>query len=843
MTDFNPQITAMYARRSLTHIQTESTIASTRLSTGLRINDAKDDAAGVTKAAQLSSRIVSLQRAASNASDGIQMLETAEGAARQVGDMLLRMRELSLQSMTDTYSPQQRQDLDVEFQQLKAQLLQVASDTVWNDHHILAPHQDLRTQVEPARVTSTAPINTQGPASGIYDLYLNGTQVSLALTDGENPQDRLSRIVSAINDTRDQHGVTATPSISGGLSLTTPDGRDLSAWYDNAVGGLDASHLGLGQAAQSQITSVTLSPAAPPSGLPTMTVTDSYIEFAGLGEATESIVPSRSATPDTSAGAVSIVGATVYRGDGSQVSIIGRVDAEKDGLDGQPLRIVFGTNFVNGDFETGSAGSSTVPGWQVVNGPVRLNGLSTIAGYPTPTDVTPRGAEPSTVNSNASFSTSLTSDGLQTGSTLGLRMVSSNVSTPAYGVVHGPYIVSESPVILEAGGSVSFDWKAQGGEDDFDVYAYLLNTDTGQTIGLLNQTGSSTNWATVTANVPQAGSYKFVFISGTYDATGGTIAGAQLFVDNIKVNGAQDIQQPTTQDIAALQALVSYSNPRPMSAVIEVQGITIESVSSADISTVTDSLQSRIQAQIDLGNLQNIRIERNNNVLSLVGTVAGTAFEVAASMLSGDSASVQVQNLRASQSAEFLIDGFAGADSSTQGARVFKGQPLTQEAVQEVENKIFHVGEYDGDFIRFKLPNFGPTGDILRSLVWDLAERDESFTDGPLSALMAQSTPQVSADIRAPGSAAAALTAIDAAIARTLEAQTSIGALVNRLDHVLAHLTHTGDNAQAARSQIRDADYAKESARLSKAQLMQEVAMQALAQAQVAPRNILKLLA
>ena len=102
-----------------------------------------------------------------------------------------------------------------------------------------------------------------------------------------------------------------------------------------------------------------------------------------------------------------------------------------------------------------------------------------------------------------------------------------------FGIVHGPYMISNSAVAIEAGESVSFDWKAQGGGDWYDVYAYLLNVDNGSTVELLNETGSSTSWATATKTVPTAGNYKFVFVSGTYDRSGGRALGARLFVDNI----------------------------------------------------------------------------------------------------------------------------------------------------------------------------------------------------------------------------------------------------------------------------------------------------------------------
>jgi len=77
----------------------------------------------------------------------------------------------------------------------------------------------------------------------------------------------------------------------------------------------------------------------------------------------------------------------------------------------------------------------------------------------------------------------------------------------------------------------------QGGSDAYDVYAYLLNVDTGATVEILNDTGATpgatTNWQSESVTITDEGTYRFVFVGGTFDATGGRAAGAQLFVDNI----------------------------------------------------------------------------------------------------------------------------------------------------------------------------------------------------------------------------------------------------------------------------------------------------------------------
>ena len=111
-------------------------------------------------------------------------------------------------------------------------------------------------------------------------------------------------------------------------------------------------------------------------------------------------------------------------------------------------------------------------------------------------------------------------------------------SVNGYDIVHGPYLVSSESKEINAGEKVKFDWKASGTNDAFDIFAYIVDVDTGATEILLNETQSpagSTNWATVTHTVQTSGNYKYVFINGTYDDTGGKLLGAEMYLDNIYI--------------------------------------------------------------------------------------------------------------------------------------------------------------------------------------------------------------------------------------------------------------------------------------------------------------------
>ena len=107
------------------------------LSSGKRINSAGDDAAGLSIATRMESQVRGLNQAMRNASDGQSMIDTAEGAMDEVTNMLQRMRELSLQAANSVYNQEDRDALQMEFDQLSAEIDRVVSDTAFNNQTLL----------------------------------------------------------------------------------------------------------------------------------------------------------------------------------------------------------------------------------------------------------------------------------------------------------------------------------------------------------------------------------------------------------------------------------------------------------------------------------------------------------------------------------------------------------------------------------------------------------------------------------------------------------------------------------------------------------------------------------
>jgi flagellin len=108
-----------------------------RLSTGIRINSAKDDAAGLAISSKMTSQINGLNQAVRNANDAISMIQVAEGAMKEVTNMFQRMRELAVQAISDSNTASDRTALDNEYKQLSAEVQRVAQNTQWNGTNIL----------------------------------------------------------------------------------------------------------------------------------------------------------------------------------------------------------------------------------------------------------------------------------------------------------------------------------------------------------------------------------------------------------------------------------------------------------------------------------------------------------------------------------------------------------------------------------------------------------------------------------------------------------------------------------------------------------------------------------
>ena len=133
----NTNMGAINANRVLDATTREQSVAMERLTSGLRINKAADDAAGLAVATGMTTQVMGTDQAVRNANDGISLIQTVDGATEEIVNMMQRMRELSVQALNGTYNAENRAQMNEEFTQLQGEIDRVAKTTKFNEVSIM----------------------------------------------------------------------------------------------------------------------------------------------------------------------------------------------------------------------------------------------------------------------------------------------------------------------------------------------------------------------------------------------------------------------------------------------------------------------------------------------------------------------------------------------------------------------------------------------------------------------------------------------------------------------------------------------------------------------------------
>ncbi|WP_137297906.1 DUF4347 domain-containing protein, partial [Psychromonas sp. SP041] len=447
------------------------------------------------------------------------------------------------------------------------------------------------------------------------DILLYGCSVA-ENGDGESFVDAIADATGA--------DVSASDDITGAESL----GGDWSLEYDS--GTIDVADLSAvnyqGQLGSPSISGLDDTNIFVEGGGPI--VIDNDVLFSGGNSYTEGGLLFSLDNPDTTetltltssdnfndAGEISLIGDEVYLGNGTGRDRIGVIDSTFNGENGQDLKILFSIPLDNGNFEDGDAS------WDIVSGEYRGAALEDnldLDGYAIPlatnsdSDSTYTGGT-GTVNLQAQNlnrggvvftgevvsdegdnALLLTSDG---------RIVNGDqdpsqggiFQDDGFGSIHGSYATS-SVVDVKDGDSISLDFKAVGSGDDYEVFGILRKVDpitgafldtasygtdnTENNIILFAERGADTNgYVTVGYENLLEGTYKFQFVGGTYDASGGKVVGSNLYVDNIRLFSSTVIDDAVVSKIAQQ---VTYDTTA--AAISEVQTITITATSEEGLS-------------------------------------------------------------------------------------------------------------------------------------------------------------------------------------------------------------------------------------------------------------------
>jgi flagellin len=232
MSVINTNIKSLVAQNALTVNNRSLSKAMEQLSTGKRINSAADDAAGLAISNKMTSQIRGLSQAVRNANDGISLLQTAEGATKEITNMLQRMRELTVQAANDTYSVDDRTALSNEVEQLVDEIDRINENTTWNGMAVLNGGAMATAGV-------TFQVGTLGDANSTITVSFSTmsaaalTVAALTMTSSTFAQDGITKVdaaLTAVNTFRSTLGakinrMTSTADNLANVSLNTSASR------------------------------------------------------------------------------------------------------------------------------------------------------------------------------------------------------------------------------------------------------------------------------------------------------------------------------------------------------------------------------------------------------------------------------------------------------------------------------------------------------------------------------------------------------------------------------------------------------------------------------------------
>jgi flagellin len=886
MTVINTNVKALFTQSALKLAARDSQIAMEQLSTGKRINNSKDDAAGLAIAARMTQNIQGLNQSIRNAGDAISMIQTAEGATQEITVMLQRMSELAVQAANSTYSSDQRSYLDQEFQQLKQEIIRVSEMHEWNGFPILNGKAgtpvgtpttstivragvtstgsgkaleagDLELQTAngsfaiPASIAAADPksntiasgstnagsaiaiaaaINSQVGVTGVSavagaatigatkttvgttsiqtDLYVNGEKVSLSLSASHTLSQRRQYVMESINAGTAVHGVVAGDSGTGGLTLTTPDGRNLSVWYDSTS--VQGSDFGLG-----------LDTTPPSNPLGVTGVSGSAASAFGANETSTITFPALAAGRGFTLNGLTFIAGSSGTSDVETAAAFSNLKSGMSALAAaasNPNAVTKGSfsgTFAEG-FTTGTNNSTN----QITATAISKGNVGNIVTSDSiPTIVKTDGAT-STEYVDVTFPT-LTQN--QTFTLAGVTVTAGANGVSAANLAAAFAGKAAGATISAGNASAGNDYTVTNGSTTLTAYS------TGAATGSVVRFTSSTASTNVTDLAATGTNANLVSIGTISQGATGTETNVITFKalnpnDFVTVNGLTFTARVnmTANEVAAAfsniasgatSAAVTLANP------IAANFGKFSGTFTAGFSTGPSTSSGTVTATSTVANT-NVTDLTVSGVLphAAINTVAGST--VAASTVYGTVTLNSQNTFTVKPGAKAYASANAPAADPTYANFTALGFEAKTINAKNIGRLNFQVGPAANQLISIDLADFGKNGDITGPITSDRA---------PTNLLTVNSANDV-------------IMNVNKSLDRIAATRATMGAVMNRLEHVIDNLTNVVMNSEASRSQIEDADYAKASTELARTQIMQQAATAVLAQANTSQQTVLKLL-
>ncbi|MFO1389085.1 flagellin [Cellvibrio sp.] len=854
----NTNVASLNSQRQLMNSGGALDKATERLSSGQRINSAKDDAAGLAISNRMTSQVRGLDQAIRNANDGISLIQTAEGALQETTNILQRMRELSIQAGNGIYSDADRKTLDAEVQQLTAELNRIATSTSFNGQKLLDgtlgkvnlqvgadAGQTITMKIPKMDAKTLGMGTTGGDVTGTHlgqaitstsfkdgDILINGQ--SIGAFDGTKiPPDTFEKLLANINEKVE--GITATAfnevtttTVGTGVTtsanpinvqLTNPDGTTSQFTINNTnnmnelIDAINVQSGGLIVATKTEAGLVTLANA---NGA-TMTISGGGAA-AGLGAITS---PSYGQIALTSKNGQDIV---ITQGPNAQ----------------QPTTVT-SSDFPAGTITAGGAGNLVINGVTVAlvaadtpaASATKINAVSATTGVVATVTAGVNGGlklvdtkgRDITISGTAA---TLTATGLSAATTkapsllaaLGFQETRSNAS------IFGQHITAPESTTPLAYGDLKINGETISGENTSTLQGKVDN---------INKVSDTTG---VIASLKAENVSNFNGNKLSTEVTAGAFVAATA--GNIIINGV---------NVATL-------------ATDSLSGV-ITKINAQFASTGVIAFQDNaVPAKLHLYSDGQININETAGAAVGVGLTVGNN-----SPAVGATGSVVLNNTQISLSdITSLTTVISEINAQQASTGVFASlNDLGQLILNSNSAFSINVGDVNGGKTLANLgldtTLAGPMGGLRATNVLASISLN-SLNDTPISlevtangklATGLQSQNQASAgvgfgsslnsiSIATQAGAQKAIGIIDKALDTINDVRSQMGAINNRLEFTINNLANVSEKTSASRSRITDADFAAETAAMSRAQVLQQAATAMLAQSNARPQQVLSLL-
>ena len=787
----NYNLASSSAQRGLGTSQDLYSRMASRLSTGLRINQAADDTAGMAVSEKLKNQVRGLNQAQRNAQDSVSMLQTAEGALTETHGILARIRELAVQSANDTLTVSDRANLQAEADQLVAEVDRIASSTQFNGITLLNKNSSVS---------------------------LHNSGLGLTFQIGANSGNTLGVTLSAVRsqDLGDVQTLNAAHAVTGGaktIDVGSATAVNYNATVDTAFDVRDAINAAGGDITASvKNGKLRLESSAAVSAVfandggdlqSTLFATNATVNTVASSTSLEDLGVSASGTMTITATSGTITGATTLTNLGinsGDTLVLGLSKAAGTGGAAGTMTLA--------DLGVTAGGTLTLAFADAGVSPTETRSIAVT--YQTSDTLSALASRIDTAVTEAAALTASGSTGTDTlavtvGGSAGSGAITLTGNTTAY---------SGGTLTINAGTILTDLADSNSGSGSL-ISKLNLTTITGATTGTTSASSATVNTATFTESV-------------TY--TVGSEADLTAFAAGLQtaIQGAGAIGTSAAFDVTSATAVINGSNQLAIDVSPSSNGVTIATITGSGTNALrtlfglgaapasaTATSAMNVAAQTETATVSYTTSDTLSTIATKIATAVTGIGQVGTSLIAGNAGTVASFNAGTS-----MID-ITGVDTDT--TLTFSSGALRTALNLAAPDTATASG----------------TTSSSAAIVQNAYRLSSSALTGVTSI---SSSSSGSIDISTQTAASAAISTLDSAINQVSTARANIGAIENRLDSTSRSLAVASENTAAANSRIADADIAQSMSEMVRAQILQQAGISVLAQANQAPSLVLQLL-